>query len=130
MARTGQINPDGYVHARNPREYQRLRDQAAMWESATCAVLDQIGLAPGMSCLNVGPGPGPFRRLMADRVGPQGRVTGIEIDAALGKEALAHLRKEGGARFELINADLVSLDAIADAPFDLVFCRLLLMHMR
>jgi ubiquinone/menaquinone biosynthesis C-methylase UbiE len=130
MARTGQLNPDGYVHARHPREYQRLRDQAAMWESATNAVLDQIGLGSGMSCLDVGAGPGSVMRLMADRVGRQGRVTGIEIDDALAKETLAELRKEGGARFELISTDLVSLEAIPDAPFDLVFCRLLLMHMR
>ena len=33
-------------------------------------------------------------RLMADRVGPQGLVTGIEIDAALGAEALRDLRTQ------------------------------------
>ena len=38
-------------------------------------------LSEGMSALDVGAGPGAVMRLMADRVGPQGRVTGIEIDA-------------------------------------------------
>jgi hypothetical protein len=46
MARASKRNPDGYVHARNPREYQRLRDQALMWEAATAAVLDRSGLEP------------------------------------------------------------------------------------
>ena len=39
-----------------PKEYQRLRDQARMWEGATAQVLDRVGLRPGMSCLDVGCG--------------------------------------------------------------------------
>lgn len=130
MTRAETRDPDTYVHARNPREYRRLREQAVMWEAATASILDRVGLSPGMSCLDIGAGPGAVMRLMADRVGPEGSVTGVEIDAALAAEALADLRKEGGARFDLINADLVSLDHLAGAPFDVVFCRLLLMHMR
>jgi len=52
------INPDGYVHAREAEEYLRLRNQAAMWQSATETFLDKLGLKPGMSCLDVGSGPG------------------------------------------------------------------------
>jgi ubiquinone/menaquinone biosynthesis C-methylase UbiE len=130
MARAHKANPDGYVHTRDAKEYQRLRDQARMWQGATAHVLDAVGLGPGMSCLDVGSGPGAVMRLMADRVGPEGRVTGIEIDAALGAEALKDLRREGGAEFEQITADLLKLEAPAGAPFDLTFCRLLLMHMR
>src|SRR5262245_52504704 len=63
-------------------------------------------------------------RLMADRVGPEGTVTGIEIDGALGAEALLDLRREGGAEFEQITADLLKLEEPAGAPFDLTFCRL------
>ena len=35
MARASEVNPDGYVHARDAGEYQRLRDQARMWQDAT-----------------------------------------------------------------------------------------------
>ena len=129
MARAGKANPDGYVHTRDAKEYQRLRDQARMWEEATAHVLAAVGLGPGMSCLDVGSGPGAVMRLMADRVGPQGRVTGIEIDGAFGAEALQDLRREGGAELEQITADLLKLEAPAGVPFDLTFCRLLLMHM-
>lgn len=130
MARPRKANPDAYVHARDAREYQRLRDQARLWQGATARVLDQAGLKAGMSCLDVGSGPGAVMRLMADRVGPEGHVTGIEIDPDLGAEALRELRAEGGAQFELLTADLLKLDAPAGAPFDLTFCLLLLMHMR
>jgi SAM-dependent methyltransferase len=125
-----EANPDGYIHARDAKEYQRLRDQALMWQAATEAVLDRIGLGPGMSCLDVGSGPGAVMRLMADRVGPQGRVTGIEIDGTLGAQALADLRAQGGAEFALIDANLLDLDTVPGAPFDLTFCRLFLMHMQ
>jgi SAM-dependent methyltransferase len=129
MAKAQPANPDGYIHARDQQEYQRLRDQAAMWREATDKVLDRIGLGTGMSCLDVGSGPGAVMRLMADRVGPQGHVTGIEIDGQLGAQALADLRAQGGATFELINANLFDLDTVPGAPFDLSFCRLFLMHM-
>jgi ubiquinone/menaquinone biosynthesis C-methylase UbiE len=124
------VNPDGYIHARDSDEYQRLRDQARMWQKATEEVLDQVGLKPGMSALDVGSGPGSVMRLMANRVGKQGRVTGIEIDGKLGAHALADLRAEGGAEFALIAANLLELDAVPGGPFDLTFCRLLLMHMQ
>ena len=123
-------NPDGYVHARDTNEYQRLREQAAMWRRATEEVLDQCALKPGMSCLDVGAGPGAVMRLMADRVGPQGRVAGLDIDGQLGRQALADLRAQGGAQFELIEADMLKLDHVPGGPFDLTFCRLFLMHMQ
>ena len=129
-AKARTLNPDGYVHARQVSEYQRLRDQALMWQSATEQVLDKIGLEPGMSCLDLGSGPGAVMRLMADRVGPTGRVTGVDIDGALGAQALADLRAQGGAAFEMIEADMLTLEEIPGAPFDLTFCRLFLMHMQ
>ena len=129
-AKAQKANRDGYVHARDANEYQRLRDQASMWQRATEEVLDRVGLKPGMNCLDVGSGPGSVMRLMGNRVGPQGRVTGIEIDRQLGAQALADLRAQGGAQFEVIGANVLELDTVPGAPFDLTFCRLFLMHMQ
>ena len=129
-AKARKLGPDSHVHTRDVDEYQRLRAQAMMWQRATEEVLDRIGLAPGMSCLDVGSGPGEVMRLMADRVGPGGRVTGIEIDGALGAQALADLRAQGGTSFEIIAANMLELDQVPGAPFDLTFCRLFLMHMQ
>jgi SAM-dependent methyltransferase len=124
------INPDGYVHARDAEEYLRLRHQAAMWQSATEAFLDKLGLKPGMSCLDVGSGPGSVMRLMADRVGPDGKVTGLEIDGKLGAQALADLKAEGGAEFAVIEGNALEMESVPGAPFDLTYCRLFLMHMQ
>lgn len=131
MAREARkLNPDGYIHARDADEYQRLRDQALMWQGATEELLDQVGLGRGMRALDVGSGPGAVMRLMGNRVGPEGGVTGIEIDAKLGAQALADLRAHGGATFSLIDANVLDLDTVPGAPFDLVYCRLFLMHMQ
>jgi ubiquinone/menaquinone biosynthesis C-methylase UbiE len=129
MAGASKTNPDGYVHARDGREYQRLRNQARLWQAATEEALDAAGLASGMSCLDVGAGPGAVMRLMAARVGPQGKVTGLDIDARLGAEALAELRAEGGAEFAFLHGNVLELDTVPGAPFDLTFCRFLLMHL-
>lgn len=123
-------NPDGYIHARDAEEYQRLRSQAAMWQGATAALLGKIGLSPGMTCLDVGSGPGSVMRLMADRVGPEGKVTGLEIDGKLGAQALADLEADGGAAFHIVEANVLETDEVPGGPFDLTYCRLFLMHMQ
>jgi SAM-dependent methyltransferase len=129
MAEAQTANPDGYVHARDTEEYQRLRDQAALWQAATETLLDRVGLKPGMSCLDVGAGTGAVMRLVADRVGPGGRVTGLEIDGGLGNQALSDLKAQGGAEFDLVEGNVLEMDTVPGAPFDLTYCRLFLMHM-
>src|SRR5215475_15038060 len=47
-----------------------------------------------------------------------------------GRRGLQDLRREGGAEFEQITADLLKLEEPAGATFDLTYCRLLLMQMR
>jgi len=122
-------NPDGYVHSRDMAEYERLRKQARMWESATRRVLQKAGLSPGMHCLDVGAGPGAVMLTMAQGVGPQGAVTGIEIDPGLVEMAREALRHRSGTTFEVVEGDIHSLDDPPAAPFDISFCRCFLMHM-
>src|SRR5215467_4481792 len=89
-AMTGGQDP-GYVMGRTSGEYERLRRQSELLDSITVTVLDQVGLGFGMQCLDVGCGPGEVMRLMAERVGPTGRVVGIDLDGKLGSEALSVL---------------------------------------
>jgi SAM-dependent methyltransferase len=95
----------------------------------TLRVLAAAGLAPGMRCLDAGCGPGEAMRLIGRGVGPAGQVTGCDIDARLGERMLADLRREGGARFDFVAADIAAGGPVPGAPFDLVFARLLLCHM-
>jgi ubiquinone/menaquinone biosynthesis C-methylase UbiE len=120
---------DRYALGRTPAEYDRLRTQARVWEASTARLFDQIGLAPGASCLDAGCGPGETMRLMAERVGSAGRVLGIDVDASLGADALAYLHGAGHRQCDFRAHDLAAAAPIPGASFDLVYARLLLFHL-
>ena len=120
---------DGYALGRTPEEYARLRAQARVWEAATGRMLDQVGLAAGASCLDAGCGPGETMRMMAQRVGPTGRVLGIDVDAQLGALAQATLHAAGHRHCQCHVQDLTADEPIPGAPFDVVYARLLLFHL-
>jgi SAM-dependent methyltransferase len=119
---------DDYVLGHSESEHERLRDQAHILEPQTARLFDRCGPTAGARCLDAGCGPGETMRLMAERVGPTGAVTGIDVDPALGAEAIEMLHAAGhrNCRFEAI--DVERDGSIAGGPFDLVFARLLLLH--
>ena len=118
-----------YALERTAREYERLRAQARVWESATERLLDQVGLAPGATCLDAGCGPGETMRLMARRVGRDGTVTGIDADAALGPLVESTLHQAGYRQCRFRVAELTGDAPVPGAPYDIVFARLLLFHL-
>lgn len=117
-----------YVLARTSTEYERLAAQAQIWAPATRSALSRAGLAVGMRALDVGCGTGAAMLLVADAVGPSGRVTGIDSDAALGAEALSRLRATGPDVFEFVAGDLGAATPIDGRQFELVLARLLVIH--
>ena len=118
-----------YALGHTPREYERLRMQARAWQVATGRLLDQVGLGPGASCLDAGCGPGETMRAMAERVGPAGRVLGIDADPALGAMTLAMLHGAGHRQCAFQAQDLAAAEPLPGAPYDLVYARLLLFHL-
>jgi SAM-dependent methyltransferase len=124
------VPDDNYVLGRTSEEYQRLRWQARLWEQITAQALDRVGLTQGMRCLDVGCGPGEVMRLMAERVGASGCVTGLDNDGRLGREARDVLRATVPGQVEFIHADAEATDEVPGGPFDLVYARLLLLHLR
>ena len=67
-------------------------------------------------------------RLLAQRVGPAGEVVGVDVDAALGAQAMDMLHAAGHRQCSFAPVDLESGEPIPGAPFDLVYARLLLFH--
>jgi SAM-dependent methyltransferase len=68
-------------------------------------------------------------RAMAERVGPAGRVLGIDADPALGAMTLATLHGAGHRQCTFRAQDLTATGPVPGAPFDLVYARLLLFHL-
>jgi SAM-dependent methyltransferase len=118
-----------YALGHTPEEYERLRAQARMWDAAAARLFDRVGLAPGASCLDAGCGPGETMRALADRVGPAGRVLGIDRDASLGALAVEMLHGAGHRQCSFRQHDLSQAEAVPGGPFDLIYARLLLFHL-
>ena len=115
---------------RTPEEYQRLRRQSEVWEPATMRVLREAGLGKGMSCIDVGCGPGEVMRLMGEMVGTIGHVTGLDYDGTAGRQALEMLQATTKSHFAFIEQDIETAEAIPGQPFDLTYARFLLLHAR
>ncbi len=107
-----------YPIERRAGEIERLHTQSAAMAPDTRAMLELVGVGPGWSCLDVGCGPGGITGLLSERVGPQGRVVGLDRDA----EFLAHARGRAAANTEFRQGDAYGSDLPA-ASFDLVHMR-------
>jgi protein-L-isoaspartate(D-aspartate) O-methyltransferase len=61
--------------------------------SVVAALIDALSLEAGQSVLHIGAGLGYYSAVMAETVGPSGRVTAVEVDEALAAQAKANLAR-------------------------------------
>lgn len=120
---------DNYLLGRTLQEHQRLRGQAEIWEGTTRRILRELGLREGMSCLDVGCGPGEVMRLLGQIVGPSGHVTGVDIDGGLGLRATEELNATGTSQFHFVEGNVEEIDEIGHEHFDLTLGRIVLIHL-
>jgi SAM-dependent methyltransferase len=99
-------------------EIERLDIQSAAMAPDAAAMLDRIGSMQGWACLDIGCGPGGITGLLSERVGPAGRVIGLDMDETF----LRHAKKSapGNVAFRLGDAYRSGLPA---GSFDLVHMR-------
>lgn len=125
------LNADsGYALGTTEREYERLRQQAQVWAEATEVFLRRAGIPEGARCLDVGSGPGEVMRLFRRLAGPSATVSGVDIDGVIGRESLRRLRDEESGSFEFHELDIATADRIPGGPYDVVFTRLVLLHLQ
>ena len=102
-------------------ELARLGLIEDVFDPQTFRYLDAIGIGAGWRCLEVGAGAGSVVRWLSERVGSAGRVVAADIDPRF----IGDLREPN---IELRRCD-ITRDDIEPAYYDLVHCRLLLMHL-
>lgn len=111
----------------SPVETERLRLQARAWEAEAAAMLDQIGVQPGWSCLDVGCGAMGILGLLSRRVGLDGRVIGIDTEPPMLAAARAYIAEEGLTNTALLERDAMDT-GLPRASFDFVHERWVLPH--
>ncbi len=116
------MNKTKYVFSdtKQEQEWQRLTAIQDQFDPATRRYLTSLGLSPGWSCLEVGPGAGSIMRWMCESVGPNGHVVAVDIDPRFVQ--MAELPNLSVRRLDITQAELE-----ADS-FDLVHARYVLLH--
>jgi ubiquinone/menaquinone biosynthesis C-methylase UbiE len=115
---------DTYTHGHHESVLRSHR-----WRTAenSCAYL-LPHLRPGLRVLDVGCGPGTISVDLARRVGPDGRVLGLDVAAEVVEQAEAHRAEAGVANASFATGDVYGLD-LPDASFDVVHAHQVLQHL-
>lgn len=114
-----------YIFEGATDEETRLRRQSTVLDPLTHRFFTRAGIGSGMRVLDLGTGSGNVAAVLADLVGPEGHVLGVDRDP----DALASARTAlaGRPNVEFAQTDIVSLDGI-DTQFDAVVGRAVLAH--
>lgn len=107
-----------YPLKRRNREIKRLLVQSQAMAPDALAMLERLGPMQGWRCLDVGCGPGGITDLLSARVGPTGRVIGLDMNAAF----LDHARRNAAANVAFRRGDAYNTD-LPGGDFDLVHMR-------
>jgi ubiquinone/menaquinone biosynthesis C-methylase UbiE len=108
-------------------ESARLRRQAEELVADSAALLDRVGLRAGQSAIDLGCGPRGILDMLAERVGPAGRVVGLDADPAHAAMAAEYAARLGLTGVEIMAADARST-GLSPGSFDLVHARTLLIN--
>ena len=106
---------------------RRLDLLADVMQPHTDWLLDTVGVPTDGRCLDLGCGGGHVSRELTHRVGPDGRVVGVDLDPEVISLARADAQREG-----LNNVSFEVGDAAEVEPgdFDLAYSRFLLSHVQ
>jgi SAM-dependent methyltransferase len=89
-------------------------------DGSTIDHLEEIGVAEGWQCLEVGGGGGSIAKWLAERVGPSGDVTATDLE-------VDRLSAVAGDNLTVLQHDVVT-DVLPRNAYDLVHARLVLIH--
>ena len=116
-----------YVIRGGQAGYDRLKVLARARWPGTAALLDRVGVQPGQRCLDLGCGGGDVTLELARMVGPDGQVTGVDMD-----EVKLDLARRDAAARGLGNVSFQALNVYEWSEpdsYDLVYSRNVLQHL-
>jgi len=117
------MNPT-YLLGNTDREHERLIRQARHLAPFTERLFRDAGIGPGQSVLDLGSGLGDVAMLVAQLVGPTGRVVGVDLDGAALAKARARAAAAGFRNVVFIESDVGRISN--ERPFDAAVGRFIL----
>jgi ubiquinone/menaquinone biosynthesis C-methylase UbiE len=117
-----------YALGSSPAESARLQRQADELAADSRDLLDRVGLRPGQAVIDLGCGPRGILDLLAGRVGPAGRVVGLDADPAHTAMAAEFAAGRGLSGVQIMTAD-ARRTGLPPGSFDLVHARTLLVNL-
>jgi len=128
IPRSVDFGQSDYVLATGDRAVRRLQLLHNIYAPAGKRALLKAGLRPGMRVADFGCGIGATTRLLAEMVGEEGRITGIDLHEAQLVQAGNLCTQAGHRNVSLCRAN-ASDTSLPDNMFDVVYCRFLLIHL-
>jgi SAM-dependent methyltransferase len=127
----GKSQPDSergaYVLATGEAAAYRLGLLQRVYGAGTHDLLLNAGVQPGLHALDLGCGVGTVTSLLAEFVGPEGSVVGIDMSAEQLAQAKGRLDRDC-THVRFIQA-IATETHLPCASFDVVYCRFLLLHL-
>jgi ubiquinone/menaquinone biosynthesis C-methylase UbiE len=121
------VSVDTYLLGHRPLERERLELQADFLVDEANTLFDQVGVARGARVVEIGCGPRGCLDLLAERVGPDGMVVGVEPNGDAVARARRYVHDRGLRNVQLIQADGRRSGLPAES-FDVVTARLVLVN--
>ena len=116
-----------YTMGRSEGETERLIEQSQLYDDVTRRFFLRSGIAKGMKVLDLGSGAGDVALTLAEFVGPDGTVIGVDVNPDILKTAQDRADAAGFSNVEFITGDIRTLELPND--FDAIVGRLVLLYM-
>ena len=113
-----------YALGRSDDEHARLAEQADFLRPLTERLFKKAGITSGMKVLDVGSGVGDVAFLLAELVGPDGKVIGVDMDGAALEKARKRAEHLKLQNVEFIHGDIRTTEM--PGPIDAAVGRLVL----
>ncbi|HEU0240591.1 MAG TPA: class I SAM-dependent methyltransferase [Micromonosporaceae bacterium] len=118
-----------YILDGDDQDLQRLVKISRATAEMTRAAFRRVGVQQGWHAIDCGCGPIGGLAVMAEVVGPTGRIVGVDFNTSAVAQARTVASALGLSNVEVFAADIHDLDpASLGGPFDLAYTRLFLMH--
>ena len=118
-----------YILDGSDDDLRRLLSLSESFAEHARRALRRVGVGPGWTVIDCGCGPIGGLAILAEMVGPAGRVVGVDFSEPAIQRARSVVAALQLGNVELFAGDIHELDAAAvGGPFDLAYTRFFLMH--